>query len=114
MITYVQAYLDACASSHPTAKAAAESFIDVIPAFQIRIRFADFAPRCPDRVSLPLAPRPANALNVEIGEPSPRCRQRTPVEWGEADPRAQRWLASGGSALVLGGCDCAACPRAKG
>jgi hypothetical protein len=65
---------------------------------------------CRERVSLPLLPRPANALNVEIGQPLDRCRLKTPEHWGEADPRGARWLLSGGSALVLGTCEARACP----
>jgi len=48
--------------------------------------------------------RPVNGLNIEIGEPQGRCRLRTPPHWGDADPRAARWLWSGGSPLVLGLC----------
>ena len=54
--------------------------------------------------------RPANALNIEVGAPSPRCRLKTPEEWGAADPRAARWLLSGGSPYVLGVCTPQACP----
>ena len=66
--------------------------------------------KCPQRIELPVAKRGANALNVEIGSPMPRCRCRTPDEWGADDPRAVRWLASGGSPLVLSACAPDACP----
>jgi hypothetical protein len=55
----------------------------------------------------PLAPRRANALNVEIGQPAPRCRLAWPEEWqgrGSGADLGFRWLASGGDALVFGGC----------
>lgn len=65
---------------------------------------------CPQRISIPVERRLANALNVEIGAPLPRCRCLTPPEWGATDVRARRWLASGGSPLVLGPCSAAGCP----
>jgi hypothetical protein len=65
---------------------------------------------CPERIVLGVERRPANALNLEIGAPQDRCRCLTPEEWGAADPRAVRWLSSGGSALVLGACTAKACP----
>lgn len=65
---------------------------------------------CAERMGAPFKRRPANALNVEIGAPQDRCRLKTPSSWRGADPRAARWLASGGSALVLGLCG-GNCPR---
>jgi hypothetical protein len=60
---------------------------------------------CEHRISLPLLRRPANALNVEYQGPRlPRCRLLPPPEWGAADPRARRWLSSGGDPAVLGEC----------
>lgn len=72
--------------------------------------FAHGPETCPSRIALPIARRPANALNIEIGAPMARCRLRTPAEWGEVDPRGARWLGSGGSPLVLGTCCAARCP----
>ena len=72
--------------------------------------FAAFAAACEHRISLDVERRPGNALNVEAGTPTPRCRLATPEEWGATDPRARRWLASGGTPLVLGCCGAAACP----
>lgn len=72
------------------------------------------AEKCPQRIALPVPRRPGNALNVEIGSPVPRCRCRTPESWGGFDPRAVRWLNSGGSALVLGPCSAEACPLPAG
>lgn len=66
---------------------------------------------CPERIEPPALRRPANALNVETGAPAARCRLKTPESWGDADPRAVRWLWSGGSPLVLGKCACPGCPR---
>jgi hypothetical protein len=68
------------------------------------------AEKCPMRMEMGIERRPANALNLEIGEASPRCRCRTPDEWGAFDVRAVRWLSSGGSPLVLGLCTPSACP----
>lgn len=65
---------------------------------------------CPHRIALSVERRPANALNMEIGTPQPRCRCLTPDEWGADDPRAVKWIRSGGSALVLGVCSARACP----
>jgi hypothetical protein len=59
---------------------------------------------CPELVETEFLRRPANALNVEPMQPAPRCRLRTPEHWGDKDPRATRWLLSGGSPLVLGPC----------
>lgn len=69
---------------------------------------------CPHRVELGVERRPGNALNIEIGAPMRRCRLRTPEHWNGADHRAVRWLASGGSALVLGNCDLSNCPLSTG
>jgi hypothetical protein len=66
---------------------------------------------CCDRVEMDVPRRPANALNVEVGTPAARCRQMTPEHWDDADPRGYRWLASGGSPLVLGHCARVTCPR---
>ncbi len=59
---------------------------------------------CKFRIALGVPRRPANALNIEIGEALPRCRLATPEDWGASDLRAVRWLHSGGDALVLGTC----------
>jgi hypothetical protein len=110
MITGVQAFIDAADAG---AKEVAADWLLHLPAWQIQERFKDFSARCPDRVEL-LLRRPANALNVEVGGwPLPRCRLQTPREWGDADPWATRWLASGGSPLVLEPCACSGCPRAN-
>lgn len=60
--------------------------------------------RCSERVEMDVPRRPANALNVEVGTPLPRCRLKTPASWRGFDPRATRWLLSGGDPLVLGPC----------
>lgn len=73
--------------------------------------FERFARACPERVELEVPRRPANALNVEVGAPRARCRLKPPEAWNGADPRAARWLLSGGSPLVLGTCLCTKCPR---
>ncbi len=65
---------------------------------------------CPKLIAPELLRRPANALNVEVGQAVPRCRLKTPEHWGDADPEATRWLRSGGSPLVLGPCTPNACP----
>ncbi len=66
---------------------------------------------CGDRVGMDLPQRPANALNIEMMQPSTRCRLQTPEHWLDVDPRATRWLWSGGSPLVLGNCACSTCPK---
>lgn len=71
--------------------------------------FKSYAEGCPNRVKLEVERRPGNALNVEVGTPAPRCKLQTPEHWGKA-PSVARWLASGGSALVLGRCAAGACP----
>jgi hypothetical protein len=80
---------------------------DVVPAWMFAVRFEDLSVRCPDRVSLPVERRRANALNVEIGAPLPRCAQRSP------DDRGFAWVASGGSWLAYGACEAAECPRCE-
>jgi hypothetical protein len=64
--------------------------------------FERFATGCPHRVVSETPRRPANALNVEVGTPSPRCALKVPKHWG--DVSSARWLFSGGSPLVLGVC----------
>jgi hypothetical protein len=78
-----------------------------------RLAFAVMSESCGDRMDLPLQRRPVNGLNVEIGQPISRCRQRTPENWGTFDPRGARWLASGGDAMILGSCNRAQCPRLR-
>ena len=69
---------------------------------------------CPKLITPELLRRPANALNVEVGQAAPRCRLKTPEHWGDADPEATRWLRSGGSPLALGPCTPNACPLIAG
>lgn len=87
--------------------------IDTIPPLQFEVFYEDMRGLCPDRLDLGIERRPANALNVEIGQPLTRCRLRTPGNWGDHDHRATRWLLSGGEPLVLGLCSASGCPRAK-
>lgn len=79
-----------------------------IPPYQWRIRFADLAERCPHRVTLGIERRPANALNVEIGQPMPRCSLRAP------DGRGLAWVQSGGSWLAYGTCSAGECAGCNG
>lgn len=72
-------------------------------------RFAEVSRACPNRVELPLERRPANALNLEIGQGLDRCMVQRPAHWPE-HMGALRWLASGGTALVLGPCSAGECP----
>jgi hypothetical protein len=69
---------------------------------------------CPFRIEPPLERRPANALNVEIGTPMPRCTLKPPDNWARVSdkPMVLRWLNSGGSPLVLGNCS-KDCPKEK-
>lgn len=73
--------------------------------------FRERAEQCHERVGMDLPRRPANALNIEMMQPSVRCRLQTPDHWGSFDYRATRWLWSGGSPLVLGVCACSSCPQ---
>ena len=71
--------------------------------------------KCPYQIRVALERRPANALNIEIGTPLPRCRLKPPSEWQGREPKAgadlvTRWLRSGGSALILGICE-SPCPQ---
>lgn len=79
---------------------------------QPRARLAALRESCGAHVSLDVERRPANALNVEIGTPAPRCIDKRPEHW-PANMGSLRWLASGGSPLVFGPCS-AWCPRAEG
>jgi hypothetical protein len=65
---------------------------------------------CPSRVNLGTPARKANALNIEVGQPLPRCMEKPPEHWGPNAPSVLRWIGSGGNLLVLGHCD-ANCPR---
>lgn len=64
---------------------------------------------CDQRIEKDVERRRANALNVEIGAPMPRCKMKPPSHW--PDGMVARWLLSGGDALVLGLC-AGRCPRA--
>lgn len=70
-------------------------------------------PPCRERIELPLIRRRGNVIAVEVFTPADRCRQKTPEHWGNADPRAARWLLSGGDPMVLGLCSAARCPLAR-
>lgn len=65
---------------------------------------------CPYRTGADLPRRPANALNIEVGAPLPRCVLKTPEHWGDSAPSARRWLLSGGSPFVFGPCS-TDCPK---
>lgn len=75
--------------------------------------FGDFAAACDARMDLPVVRRPGNALNVEHVSPQDRCREQPPEHWPSSGPGVGRWLASGGSPLVLGTCRAGGCPRLK-
>ena len=109
MISAIQAYLDAVDAG---AVDVASSWLDHIPDWQLDIRFAEYAAVCVNHIGIPLELRPANALNLEIGAALPRCRVRTPSNWGRG-ASSMRWLASGGSPLVLGTCSCTPCPMRR-
>jgi len=68
---------------------------------------------CQSRVTPDLERRPANALNIEIGQPLPRCINQPPAHWGDRAPSALRWIGSGGSPLVFGACSPRTCPLAR-
>lgn len=58
---------------------------------------------CPHRIELPTPRRRANALNIEVGTPAPRCGLKEPDHWPNKN-MALRWRLSGGSPLVFGLC----------
>ena len=60
---------------------------------------------CRSHIQPSLERRRANALNIEIGSPLPRCTRKSP------DGRGLAWLMSGGSPLSYGHCTPLACPR---
>lgn len=66
--------------------------------------FGAYSGACTDRIDVALERRPANALNVEIMTPSPRCRQQSP------DGRGSAWILSGGAPLAYGTCCRSSCP----
>lgn len=72
--------------------------------------FDAYSAACPHQLRLALERRPGNALNIEIGQPMPRCRLRAPRHWSGFDPRGTRWLLSGGNGLVFGICSASSCP----
>lgn len=78
------------------------------------VTFAVFASACAERVALTVERRPGNALNVEVGCPADRCRMQPPGHWPAGGPGVARWLASGGSPLVLGACSDVTCPLQGG
>lgn len=63
-----------------------------------------FSRPCLSRISPGIERRQANALNVEIGQPIPRCLNKIPEHWTGPAALGLRWVASGGSPLVLGAC----------
>jgi hypothetical protein len=67
---------------------------------------------CGSRQTLSPERRPANALNVEIGTPQPRCTLQPPDGRGVTkDGSTLDYLRSGGSILAYGLCTSAACPK---
>jgi hypothetical protein len=75
------------------------------------VRLGDPA-TCGQHISLGVQRRPANALNIEVGQPLPRCRLKLPEHWSGPGRSSLRWLASGGSPLVFGLCTPGECPSA--
>jgi len=66
---------------------------------------------CASQVLFQVQRRPVNGLNVEIGQPLPRCLNKLPEHWTGTGASSARWIASGGSALVFGYCTPNACPK---
>lgn len=68
--------------------------------------FEKFAVQCPHRYVVPLPPRPCNGLNIEIGQPSPRCLLKLPDDWSPAmrERGGLIWILSGGGCLEFGHC----------
>lgn len=76
--------------------------------------FGEFSEGCNSKISPDLESRPANALNLEIGQPMPRCINSQPDNWPKDQGFGIRWLASGGGPLVFGVCCAGNCPKLKG
>lgn len=74
-------------------------------------RFDNFRATCRCRLVPEVERRPGNALNIEIGQPQPRCIEKKPEHWPES-MSGLRWLASGGNWSVFGLCSFD-CPRIK-
>lgn len=110
MTTAIAMFLE-CRAAGETAKAA--DWLAHVPAWQIAARFEDFAPQCPNQLSSSVERRPANALNIEIGAPLPRCSARPPATWRGVETAVLRWLGSGGSPLVFGLCARQVCDRLR-
>jgi hypothetical protein len=92
--------------AHPTATQSQRyDLYERIPAWQFDAHFAELCEKCPSRRDMGVERRPANALNVEIGSPMPRCIEQGP------DGRGLTWLLSGGSLLAYGICGWRTCPR---
>ena len=102
MITLAQLVLDQHAAGQPTN-------IESVPPWQFRIRFADLAPICPNRIHAQPGrdfDRQRNALRVEIVPSNlARCSRKSP------DGRGLAWVLSGGSPLSYRACCEAGCPR---
>lgn len=64
-------------------------------------------------MELPVPRRPVNGLNIEAGEPSPRCFLKPPVNIAGIAASGVRWLGSGGSPLAFGPCIRSSCPLAE-
>lgn len=71
--------------------------------------FREYASRCPHMRTVAVQRRPGNALNVEIGEPQPRCLLNVPDNWPK-EMTASRWIMSGGEILIFGTCKASSCP----
>jgi hypothetical protein len=69
--------------------------------------FDELSELCPSRRDIGTPMRKANALNIEVGQPMPRCMDRSP------DGRGAIYHLSGGSLLAYGKCCASGCPRTK-
>lgn len=100
-------YLDA-ADRHGVNHPDVQRLRSEVPAWQWKTAatLEDYAKGCPERMCGETPRRPANALNVEVGTPQPRCRLKSP------DGRGGAWLLSGGSPLAYGVCS-VTCPMLR-
>lgn len=104
MITTARNNLEFLEANPNTRDEDARALLREIPDWQWGIWFKDLKTHCPDRRTPDPIRRPANALNVEIGQPSARCLRQSP------DGRGSAWLLSGGDLLVYGVCRQSQCP----
>lgn len=76
--------------------------------------WGEYSEGCLAKQTPPLERRPVNGLNIEIGQPMPRCTLQPPDGRGiTRDGSTLAWLHSGGSLLAYGRCTRDTCPKRR-